>query len=657
MAEYRGLVRMKRRGGYLRAVGIMGILGAGQGGLLDSRCMGQGSAAAVSSSVSEPKASEPKAQEEGRNSIVHWFTEAREAYQKQDWRNAAERFRRVSQACVGSPLALESNYFAMIADWKQRDAACWARITSWLDEAKAYQNRAAGIGGTSPKSMDAWISHAHLLCAQHERRALDHASAENRLRALLELQGGERHSQFPWPNRLANPAAVWLELGLLLSESKRDWQEVKHCMQQALELSGGSDEFRCLALTTLARCHLELGEIEEGEKALEQLERFAVSDSWRVRAALLRSQLEKTRNDLAQAGKALRPAVEIALAGRTEYLLLYELAIALLEAGDGDNSDLLLLELVRRDPTNPIAVEARVRLARRESSQYQWRNAREYLDEAIALGCPPHLVAHAHLARGETFLSLQLPNEARDDLVIALRHVGDDLVLDTSVRFLLAESLVQLELWEDAKPHWDVLIQRAEQTGGALPEWLAILWLRQAELLALKRDWRGAEELVSRIHTKFPECDRRDEVDYVLARCLISQARFDQARQLLVAIASNPQARFPELVARSWWMTGETYLMQQRYADALRSYERVLGAGAGPYWQSAAWMQIGQCHELLRDVASARSAYQQILDRDAEGVFGTSAVARMAALSRAAARESLQPSARTSNDVLGSDKR
>jgi tetratricopeptide (TPR) repeat protein len=166
---------------------------------------------------------------------------------------------------------------------------------------------------------------------------------------------------------------------------------------------------------------------------------------------------------------------------------------------------------------------------------------------------------------------------------------------------------------------------------------------------ALRQNWKGAEAIVSRIQSQFPECDCRDDVDYLRARCLISKAGFDEARQLLDRIAREPTDRSLELAARSRWMMGETFLMQRRYAEALQAYESVLETGSSPYWQSAAWMQIGQCQELLRDVPAARKAYQTVVGRYADGPFGEVAQQKLDSLGSSEAPR--QSTARTLNDT------
>lgn len=88
--------------------------------------------------------------------------------------------------------------------------------------------------------------------------------------------------------------------------------------------------------------------------------------------------------------------------------------------------------------------------------------------------------------------------------------------------------------------------------------------------------------------------------------------------------------------------------MQRRFGEALQAYEAVLETGSSPYWQSAAWMQMGQCRELMRDPSAARNAYQSVVDRDADGPFGVAAQQKLNSLE--SFRAPGAPSVRTSND-------
>jgi tetratricopeptide (TPR) repeat protein len=597
--------------------------------------------------------SDPPAIDDVRSAMVRTFTEARDAFARKDWNAASQSFRSVSQQCAGSPLALEANYFALMADWQRKDEKCHETMQAWLREAKSMQDRLVQSQRPAPQSMDGWISNVQLMLAQSEKKNQQLDQAERRLKSLLRLDDVEREIESAWPSTTASFAAAWLELGLLAQESRKDLGQAELCFRRAVESSQEASELQLQSLAALAKTQLQLSEHEGCQESIARLEQMASSDSWRTKAALLKSDLARARQDAAAFAEALRPVVELALAGRTDLQLAYELAVALLEAREDEDSEAILVHIIHREPENPIAVEARIRLARQRMKRQEWNDAQQLLDQAIGLGCTDHWVPHARLARAQVHLALGIPASARDDLTLALQVVSDDIELETTIRFELAESLRQLQEWDEASVHWNLLSSRFEDASSEnpLPAWLARVWLHQAELQALRQNWSEAEAIVSKIQFQFPECDCRGDVDYMRARCLISKAQFDDARNLLEQIATHTAVSSPDLKARAWWMMGETFLMQRRYREALQPYARVLEMESSPYWKSASWMQIGQCSELLRDPETARQAYQSIVDQDADGPFRETAQQRLKLLPASNATES--PNVRTSQDRPG----
>lgn len=553
--------------------------------------------------------------------MVQCFHQGRDALASEKWGEASVLFRKVSQECPGSPLALESNYYATLADWKRQDASCRESMDAWLREAKIAIDRFQRAQRPVPTSWDGWIANIHLLLAQSERQQEEWASAEQRLRCLLALEGSDRSQEHAWPTATESKSNAWYELGLLMQQRDRDWTTANECFQRALEGSSEGSELRLSALAAILGTQIQLAQWDQGLKTIKELDSQAKSDPWRTKVALLRSEIAKARNDAAAVSEALQGAVPWVLAGRTDLQLAYELALALLDARDHENGEAVMIHIIHRAPDDPIAVEACVRIAHRLMQRRAWPEARSYLDQAIESQCAPAWVPHARLARGRVLLQLGLPDSAVEDLEIALQCAGENLDLQTSIRFELGEALLQRQRWDDAKEHWEFLVNRYKDAQSDLPPWMARVWLHQAEMQALKQNWEEAEGIVSRIQSQFPQCDCRDDVDYIRARCLISKARFDEARQLLERIAREPTFHSPDLAARVRWMMGETFLMQRRYAEALLAYDSVLDTGCSSYWRSAAWMQKGQSHELLSDESAARHAYQTVLDDFADGPF------------------------------------
>ncbi|MBM3966376.1 MAG: tetratricopeptide repeat protein, partial [Planctomycetes bacterium] len=408
------------------------------------------------------------------------------------------------------------------------------------------------------------------------------------------------------------------------------------------------------------------------DESITNLLSIAEDTNAKIRVALLRAQWYRLSGEPSRIEGILQPAVELALKQPTDTSSIYDLALALdpdnmqlknhIERGGNEPTHSLWNEIIAREPSSPRAVEARVRLAKALIAENQWETSKTLLDDAISLSLPTTLICHARFLRGQSNAALGFFEDARSDFQEALAVIQGFEGLELAIRFDLAEVLVRLQAWDQAIPHWDFLNAKGLEIGGpsllagregasnseeiapddlakppnrptkSLPAWMATIWLRQAELQALRRDWQAAEGIVYQIREQFPECKRRDEVDYLLARCMVSKAKFDDARQLLTAIASGAHSSSTELIARSWWMVGETYLMQRRFSDALNAYEQVHGTEASEYWRSAARMQTGQCYELLRDPESARTAYQQVLERDPQGAFGVQARERISLL-------------------------
>jgi TolA-binding protein len=265
-----------------------------------------------------------------------------------------------------------------------------------------------------------------------------------------------------------------------------------------------------------------------------------------------------------------------------------------------------------------------VRLARVSIEQRDWAKAIQLAEQAVSQGCPSELLPHARLALGQAQLESGRPQDALATLELISTEGPIDYEMQLSVRFHLAESLYQLERWPEAEQHWQWMLEIADQMekqSKDRPAWLATILLRKAELLAFGKEWEQAEEIVLGIRSDFPECIHRSEVDYLLARCLVSRAQFEDARAALELVSNRLASTSSELLARANWMAGETYLMQRRYDEARVEYKKVLQVPGQKYWHSAALLQLGQCCEAIQDSESAREAYSQIVSQFSDSPF------------------------------------
>jgi len=171
------------------------------------------------------------------------------------------------------------------------------------------------------------------------------------------------------------------------------------------------------------------------------------------------------------------------------------------------------------------------------------------------------------------------------------------------------ECFVQLQRWTDAENSVQSLQLRVEEdlAQSPPPDWIERFLLRQAEVAMVLAKWKDAESTVWKIRTHFPECKVSAQVDYVLARCWIHEAKFEQARQLLASILESHRDTTVDLQAKTWWTLAESYLMQRNYYEANACYEQVLKVAVDSKWAELAQRQMAMCREASGSSIADRS--------------------------------------------------
>ena len=158
---------------------------------------------------------------------------------------------------------------------------------------------------------------------------------------------------------------------------------------------------------------------------------------------------------------------------------------------------------------------------------------------------------------------------------------------------------------------------------------MAMIPLRRAQVLAQQNQWNDAYAIASKIAADFPDFEQQYEVDYLLGRCLASQADFEAARQAYGRVIRSPAGAKTETAAMAQWMIGETFFHQKNYETALREYSRLEILYAYPTWQAGALLQAGKCHELLGEGKEAADLYQRIVKNYPSTTFAAEAAKRL----------------------------
>lgn len=190
---------------------------------------------------------------------------------------------------------------------------------------------------------------------------------------------------------------------------------------------------------------------------------------------------------------------------------------------------------------------------------------------------------------------------------------------------LLAESLLQTGQQRLALKWWEAIVDR----GGA-DDFPSLLRCAEAAVAA-----GTIPQATTRLAAARGAADATTGdaslVDLLTADTEIRQLKFDHGRSLLervVRSAHTPQ----HLRGRAQWMIGETFFMQQRFADAIDAYRLVEGIGGDDQWTAASLVQAGKSFEQLGRTREAAVCYSTLVSRFGDSEHATGARHRLAAL-------------------------
>jgi TolA-binding protein len=284
---------------------------------------------------------------------------------------------------------------------------------------------------------------------------------------------------------------------------------------------------------------------------------------------------------------------------------LYEWSFVLAELNRDDEAAARLERLHKEFPKSQYWADATCRLAQRAFEAKQYTVADKLIEAVLAAG-PKQTVAEHSLRLRWQMAAIE---KRWDDVRRAAERLAKDypespqrLVAD----FWIAEAAYRLGDYDEAGRRFESLLERI---GERRENWMAMIPLRRAQVFAQKENWRDAMTLASKIQAEYPEFEQQYEVDYLLGRCLASQADFEAAREAYRRVIRSTGGAKTETAAMAQWMTGETYFHQKDYEAALKEYLRVEILYAYPRWQAGALLQAGMCRERLGQPAAAAELY------------------------------------------------
>lgn len=291
--------------------------------------------------------------------------------------------------------------------------------------------------------------------------------------------------------------------------------------------------------------------------------------------------------------------------------VLYQWAWALRDSGAAGEALRLFERLKSEYPESRYAADARYRLAEAAYAARQYDRAEQLLEELAAHPADVAVREYALYLQGQIAVARQDWERAGRifrQFVEQFPQNSRRLVAE----FWVAEAAYRRQDFADAQARFDRL---APQIEGRRENWLAMIPLRRAQLLAARKQWLEAYALAAKIADQYPGFEQQYEVDYLLGRCLAARADFEGARAAFRRVIESPQGRRTETEAMARWMIGETYFHQKNYEAAVREYIALEVLCAYPAWQAAALLQAGKCRELLGEEQEATRLYARLLEQ------------------------------------------
>jgi TolA-binding protein len=238
---------------------------------------------------------------------------------------------------------------------------------------------------------------------------------------------------------------------------------------------------------------------------------------------------------------------------------------------------------------------------------------------------PAETLEHGLYLRAQIAITLTKWDEAERDLErLMFKHRSSPLALPAE--FLRAEVAYRRSDFEEAARRFAALAPRLKDRND---RWVPMVTLRRAQVLAQHKQWSEARRMAESIEQMNPDFDQQFEADYVIGRAYAAEANLDEARKRYQKVVRSPQGGKTETAAMAQWMIGESYLLQEQYAVAIREYLRAEALYAYPHWQAAALLQAGKCYEQLGQWKNAGDAYARLSKLYAKTEFASEARERL----------------------------
>ncbi len=289
---------------------------------------------------------------------------------------------------------------------------------------------------------------------------------------------------------------------------------------------------------------------------------------------------------------------------------LYGWAWALWDSGRAGEGSAVFERLVNEYPQSRLAADAAYRLAQQAFAAKDYQKTKKLLQAALAANAEAEVRKHAQFLLAQTAAAEQDWLETRRLFEEFAKQYADSN-LRLAAEFWVAESYFRRQELEAAEQR---LAQLVKQCHGRTEPWLAMIPLRQAQILAHRKKWDEAYKIARQIQAQYPDFEQQYEVDYLIGLCLHDRAELEEARKAFEKVIRSQSGAKTETAAMAHWMIGETYFHQKNYEAAKRTFLAVEILYDYPKWQAAALLEAAKCCQLLGQQKEAVELYTRIVN-------------------------------------------
>jgi tetratricopeptide (TPR) repeat protein len=320
--------------------------------------------------------------------------------------------------------------------------------------------------------------------------------------------------------------------------------------------------------------------------------------------------------------------------------VIYRLAWIDSDAGDEAEAERRYSRILNEFPESKLWPDVAYRLARIRLNRNEIDSAAELLEPIELSSLPVELRERLSFLKAQLFAKQGKWPETLLDMG-KLAEETQDLELQATATYWQAEAYFQTGQWGEANRLFDRVLATHKQN--LEPEVRRQAALRKAESLLASDDWSGALLATEQARTRQAEdaVPRTwPEIDLLAGRALFAGGRLQDAVAAFErAITSS--AGETETAAQAQWRIGETWLVQERYTEALEAYLLTMNRYSSPHWRAAALLQAGKCHERLGNSSQALKLYRQLEQEYPSSEFAAQAKRRIEAVERRARADEL----------------